>query len=240
MNKESNTYTIIFSIILIIVVASGLTLANVLLFPRQKKNQEIEKKSNILKSINIFCNRDSVEILYDKYIINNFVINSLGEKIENKNAFIINLKEELQKSAEKQIFPVFVAEDINGNIKYIFSLSGKGLWGEINGFVSTETDFNTIYGIVFNHASETPGLGDGIVERKFQSKFLGKKIFDDKLQFVDLKVIKNRKQENTKDVDALSGATLTSNGVQEMIKNCMSIYQKFIQQQNNTDALLRL
>ncbi|MDR2835370.1 MAG: NADH:ubiquinone reductase (Na(+)-transporting) subunit C [Bacteroidales bacterium] len=228
MNKESNSYTIIFSIILILIVGIGLTLVATLLAPRQKRNLELEKKTNILKSINITCDADSVELLFDKYIIKSFSVNIKGEVTNNIDAFNINLREELLKNKENINFPIFVAKLDGYSVKYIFSLSGKGLWGEINGFVSTDDNFITIYGIIFNHVSETPGLGGDINTPKFQSEFFGKKLFNNDFSMIDLKIIKNRKPDNLKDVDALSGATLTSNGVQEMIENCMTIYKPFI------------
>lgn len=227
MNKEANSYTIIFVIILIFVIASSLTVVNFLLLPKQKHNMETEKKQNILRSINVFCSNDSVEYFYEKYIIDSYIVNNKGETLSKGNAFLIDLKEEAKKNLSEQKIPIFIAKAENNNYKTIFTLIGKGLWGEISGYVSLNEDNNTIYGITFNHKSETPGLGAEISDRPFQEKFIGKKIYDENFLEISLKIVKNSK-ENNNEIDALSGATITSSGINKMISDCMLNYKNYI------------
>lgn len=228
INKESNTYTIIFVTILILIIAAALSTVNFLLVPKQKHNLEIEKKSNILTSINVFCPKDSVELLYKKYIIDSYVVDYSGNVFKNEDAFIIDIKEEMKKEKTERKMPVFIAKIDENNYKMIFALIGKGLWGEISGYLSLDNDNNTIYGILFNHKSETPGLGAEIADRPFQERFIGKKIFDDNFSNVEIKVLKGKKEDNNFAVDALSGATITSSGVNDMISDCMTKYKEFI------------
>lgn len=228
INKESNTYTIIFVIILILIIAAALSAVNFLLVPKQKHNLEIEKKSNILTSINVFCPKDSVESLYKKYIIDSYVVDYSGNVFKNEDAFIIDIKEEMKKEKTEHKMPVFIAKIDENNYKMIFALIGKGLWGEISGYLSLDNDNNTIYGIIFNHKSETPGLGAEIADRPFQERFIGKKIFNDNFSNVEIKVLKGKKEDNNFAVDALSGATITSSGVNDMISDCMTKYKEFI------------
>lgn len=163
-----------------------------------------------------------------KNIIDSYVVDYSGNVFKNENAFIIDIKEEMKKEKTKHKMPVFIAKIDENNYKMIFALIGKGLWGEISGYLSLDNDNNTIYGIIFNHKSETPGLGAEIADRPFQERFIGKKIFNDNFSNVEIKVLKGKKEDNNFAVDALSGATITSSGVNDMISDCMTNYKEFI------------
>ena len=125
---------------------------------------------------------------------------------------------------------VYVA-NLNGAIKYILPLSGKGLWGGIGGYLALDKDLNTIYGANFNHESETPGLGALIVELPFRQQFEGKHIRNAEGQVVSVAVLKAGTQaEGQEQVDALSGATITSTGVSDMLKANLAEYASFLNQ----------
>lgn len=233
MNKNSNTYTFIYSVAMVVIVATVLTFVSVGLAPRQNKNVELEKKANILRTINISSTPKNVEELYDKYIIESFTVNLNGEKTNHENAFDISLKEELRKDSENQNWPVYIAKGDDGSRKYIFTLDGKGLWGGIWGYISLNEDLNTVHGVNFDHASETPGLGAEISTDVFQSQFKDKKIFDDNGDFVSVQVLKRGTSGNVHAVDAVSGGTITSNGVSNMLKNCLSAYLNYIEKIKN-------
>jgi Na+-transporting NADH:ubiquinone oxidoreductase subunit C len=213
---------------MVIIVAAVLALVAVNLAPRQERNVLLEKKANILKTVNVASEAGNVEELYDKYIIEAFVVNNSGRKSTEADAFNISLREEFAKQSEKQLFPVYIAKLEDSSEKYIFTLDGKGLWGGIWGYISLNDDLNTIYGVNFDHASETPGLGAEISTEEFQAQFKGKKIFNDGDEFVSVGVVKRGAENNIHAVDAVSGGTITSNGVEDMLRNCLSVYMEFI------------
>ena len=230
MNRNSNTYTLIYSIIMVVIVATLLTVVSVVFSPRQQKNIELEKKNNILKSINIKAKNNEIEDLFTKYIVESYAVNRKGEILSNVNisAFDLSLKEELNKPVSEQFLPVYVARLDDGSQKYIFTLIGKGLWGAIWGYISLDDDMNTVYGVNFDHVSETPGLGAEISTAEFQSHFFGKQIFDQNDSFVSINVTKRADKTNKHDVDAISGGTITSTGLKDMLYDCLSAYIEFI------------
>ncbi|MCK5822662.1 MAG: NADH:ubiquinone reductase (Na(+)-transporting) subunit C [Bacteroidales bacterium] len=230
MNKHSNLYIIIYASILVIVVAAVLSIISTTLKPVQNKNIELEKKQNILHSININSNRKDVEQLYGKYIKASYIINYKGERLSG-DAFNIDLRKEKLKSVEEQKLPVYESRLDNGSKKIIIPLVGKGLWGPIWGFISFNDDNNTIYGVTFNHEGETPGLGAQITTTDFQKRFIGKQVFDVRKKFVSIELKKAKsKSNNIHQVDAISGGTITSKGLEKMLQNCISCYEKYLKE----------
>jgi Na+-transporting NADH:ubiquinone oxidoreductase subunit C len=233
MKHFSNRYIFFFSAIMVIVVASLLSLAATLLQPAQERNLEIEKKKNMLESINVPSTRDNTEELYDKYIKESFVINSKGEPVEGVDAFTIVLKNEYKKPLEEQSLPVFRATPDDGEKVIIIPVEGKGLWGPIYGYVSLRADMNTIYGVNFDHKGETPGLGAEINTTPFESQFHDKKLFD-AVNFVSVQVGKGGAPDgDIHGVDANSGGTITSKGLQYMIFDCIQKYSDYLLKNRN-------
>lgn len=229
MRQFSNRYIFIFSSILVIVVATLLSLAATLLQPAQARNLEIEKKRNMLESINVEATRENTEELYDKYIKEGFVVNSEGIVIEGVDAFMVVVKNEQKKQLEQQYLPVFRAEPDDGEKVIIVPVEGKGLWGPLYGYVSLKSDMNTIYGTNFDHKGETPGLGAEINTSDFESQFRGKKLFENG-NFISVKVLKGGAKENDPHgVDAISGGTITSKGLEKMIFDCLGKYNSYFQ-----------
>lgn len=237
MNKESNKYIFLYSIGLVVVVAVVLSIAATLLKPFQEKNKEVEKKQNILLSVQkgLDVKKASnktqyVEREYAKYITNSFIVNNLGQKMDG-DAFEVDLTEEMAKPEADRKLPVFVCSENDGTKKYILPVRGAGLWGAIWGYIALMDDFNTISGAVFDHKGETPGLGAEIAGEKFQRQFSGKEIFDGDV-FTSIKVVKNADTKNNPhEVDAISGGTITSNGVQDMLQDVLSTYANFFKEQ---------
>ncbi|MFA9187894.1 NADH:ubiquinone reductase (Na(+)-transporting) subunit C [Flavobacterium sp. FBOR7N2.3] len=229
MNKDSNKATFLFSSIMVVVVAILLSVTSISLSPYQEKNSRIEKMKNILTSVAINTETPETEQLFKKYISKEIVLNNKGEEVTGKvPAFDIDLKKELDKTkigkADEQLFPLFICNK-DGKSFYIIPVRGKGLWGPIWGYISLESDMNTVYGASFGHKGETPGLGAEIETEKFQQQFIGKKIFDESGKFVSVQVIKGGSSPNDEHgVDAISGATITSNGVSEMFQRTLSNY----------------
>ncbi len=229
MRQFSNRYIFIFSSILVIVVATLLSLAATLLQPAQARNLEIEKKRNMLESINVEATRENTEELYDKYIKEGFVVNSEGNVIEGVDAFTVVVKNEQKKQLEQQYLPVFRAEPDDGEKVIIVPVEGKGLWGPLYGYVSLKSDMNTIYGTNFDHKSETPGLGAEINTSDFESQFRGKKLFENG-NFISVKLLKGGADKtDPHGVDAISGGTITSKGLEKMIFDCLDKYNSYFQ-----------
>ncbi|MCD6566579.1 MAG: NADH:ubiquinone reductase (Na(+)-transporting) subunit C [Bacteroidales bacterium] len=233
MKSFSNTYIFVFSTIMVVVVAALLSTAAMVLQPLQEKNIEIQKKRNILSSIRIENNAKNAEELYDKFISDSYVINAdTEEKDESLNAFEIEMGLQMKKSPEHRSLPVFISSLDDGTKKYIVPVHGKGLWGPIYGFVSLNDDFITLYGAVFNHDDETPGLGAEINTDWFGAQFTDKKIFNNSMEFISIDLVKGGADpESLNEVDAISGGTLTSNGLEKMLYDCLGSYQTYFKNQ---------
>ncbi len=254
MDKNSNTYIFIYASVMVVLVAVILTSANLALKPMQEKNKMNEKMINLLSSIGIEANAENAAELYNQYLVKEVVVDKAGNEtsVYNKGkleigkirAFDVNLKAAL-KDAEKGgegALPLFIMSD-GQQTYYIIPLFGKGLWGPIYGNVALESDKNTIFGVNFGHDSETPGLGAEIanppVEGKvvFSDLFKQKKIFDEAGNFTSVKVIKGGVKSQSivapeHGVDAISGSTLTCNGVSAMLNDCMVNYENYLKKNN--------
>lgn len=232
MDKNSNKYIFIYASVMVILVAAVLSIANISLKSAQQKNIAIEKKQNILSSVNIESTTKNADELFNKKVLKSYIINSKGEMLKG-DAFNIDMKKEKQLAIEKRSLPVYEFS-IDGDTKYVFPMYGAGLWGPIWGYISLDSDLNTIYGATFDHASETPGLGAEIATKKFQKQFQGKKIFDDKDNFISITVAKaNETAPEQYSVDAISGGTLTSKGLQNMLLNDLGAYRAFFKQKKS-------
>lgn len=228
MKHFSNRYIFIFSTIMVVVVAALLSLAATLLQPAQEKNLEIEKKKSMLESIGVPATRENTVALYAKYIKESFVLNSKGEPVEGVDAFKIVVKNEQKKPLEEQYLPVFRATPDDGEKVIILPVEGKGLWGPIFGYVSLRSDLNTVYGVTFDHKAETPGLGAEINTTEFESMFLGKKLFDNE-KFISVQVHKGgASPADLHGVDAISGGTITSKGLEKMLFDCLNKYNDYL------------
>ena len=125
--------------------------------------------------------------------------------------------------------PLYIS-NIDGSEKYIIPLRGTGLWGPIWGYISLDNDMNTVYGAVFDHKAETPGLGAEINRDFFEKPFNGKRIFDLEGDFVSIAVVKGGAKENDyHGVDGISGGTITSDGVTAMLKERLDKYLPYFE-----------
>lgn len=237
MNKNSNSYIIIYSTVMVVVVALVLAFASLSLQDKQNANVENEMKGAILQSIGEGMDAGKVEDkityfndLYDKYIIGSFAVDSKGDKVEGANAFELlkNLKAEYDKPADERQLPVFVSRSDDGTIRYILPLWGSGLWGAVWGYLAMNDDWNTISGAVFDHSGETPGLGAEIAIPAFGDQFKGKTIFQNG-KLVSVEVTKKGSAGNDHAVDAISGGTITSRGVENMLRDNLTGYLPYIE-----------
>jgi len=230
----SNTYIFVFSTVMVILVAAILSSAAMLLQPLQQKNIEIEQKRNILASITIESTVTDAESLYDKYITESFVVDYKGNIKEGVDAFSVNMTDEIRKSVEEKNLPVFVGI-LNGEQKeFVIPLRGAGLWGPIYGYVALNDDYTTIFGTNFGHDGETPGLGSEITTTWFQDRFVGKKIFSEDGVFISIDIVKGKSDPSSlNQVDGITGSTLTTNGLGNMLRDCLGPYEAYFKNQMN-------
>ena len=230
MDKQGNTYTFLYASVMVIVVAALLAYISQSLKPLQDRNEEIAKKIEILKSVQIESAASDAEAKYDKYIGNNaYILNFNGEKVAG-DAFNIDLAKEIKKDHSQRAYPLYECKLANGDLKYIIPVRGKGLWGPIWGYIALNSDKNTIYGATFGHKGETPGLGAEIANESFQKPFQGKTIFNEKGDLVSIQVMKaGQGVGSNHEVDAISGGTITSKGVESMLRDCLDGYEKFLE-----------
>ena len=215
MNKNSNTYIIVYSVVMVVIVAVLLSVTAMSLQGRQNENRLNEKKQAILASLS------AGDRNFDEYI-DAYAVNDKGARVEVEDIFA--LTEDLKSAFEAGTYPVFEAED--GRV--VVPVTGNGLWGPIWGYVALESDMNTIAGVVFDHSGETPGLGAEIATPKHQAMYPGKKIFEGD-EFVSVRLRKGGAQDAAHEVDAISGGTKTSDGVTAMLKNSLGNYLPFFE-----------
>jgi len=229
MDKNSSRFTFLFASVMVVVFAVLLAVAAIALGPFQAQNVKLEKMQNILGSIGVKSESKEAEKLFNQYIKEQVVVNSKGEKVtDGVQAFDIDLKKEMDKvktgDGAKQLFPLFVFNK-DSSYYYIIPVRGKGLWGPIWGYIALKGDMNTVFGASFDHKGETPGLGAEINTDEFEKQFAGKKVFDKTGKFVSVRVVKGgAAPEDLHGVDAISGGTITSNGVSEMLKRTIAYY----------------
>lgn len=240
LNKESNGYVILFSTIL--VLATSVALVTVFSFTKDtvSNNQKLEKMQNILQAARVNVDRDQAEPEYKKTVVDAFALTEKGEvkmKGEIENVFNIDLASELKKKEdEEKLFPVFVCNK-NDSTLYILAMRGKGLWDAIWGYVALQSDMKTIYNVVFDHKGETPGLGAEIKEPWYTAQFPGKKIVNDQGEFVSVSVIKKgTAPESDYNVDGVSGGTLTSNGLHDMLRVFFSAFYEYSKNRPSTQT----
>lgn len=200
MKTNSNSYTIVYSIVIVVIVAFLLAFVSSSLREKQEANVALDIQKQILNSLNL---RD----------------------LDNEAASA-KYKEVVKETKEQNGLKYYICE-VDGQKKTVYTVKGMGLWGGISGFVAVNDDNNTIYGVYFNHEGETAGLGAEIKDNvKWQEKFRGKKIHKDGQDGIQLGVVKGAQVSDPNNVDAVTGATLTSNGVDDMLKKGLANFIK--------------
>ncbi|MDD6210973.1 MAG: NADH:ubiquinone reductase (Na(+)-transporting) subunit C [Bacteroidales bacterium] len=229
MNREGNVYTVVYASVMVILVAVLLAFTSQSLSKKQKENEAVDKMMQILRSVNVTSTAADAKNIYDKLIKESFIVNSKGEKVEG-NAFDVDMAAQLAEPEDKRLYPVFEA-DIDGSVKYVLALRGSGLWGPIWGYISLDDNKNTVYGADFSHQGETPGLGAEISKPAFSDQFKGKSVFNKEGQFTSIAVTKPGLPVEGKDyVDGISGGTITSQGVGNMLYHTLEGYVGFLKE----------
>ncbi|MCH5176980.1 MAG: NADH:ubiquinone reductase (Na(+)-transporting) subunit C [Prevotellaceae bacterium] len=236
LNTNSNTYTILYAAGIVIVVAFLLAFVSSALKPTQDANVAIDKKQQILASLNLrnvekteteakFAEVIQQDMIYD--VASTDVLDEGKSESKDQAGFKVESKEFAAKR------PFYIAT-VDGATKYVIPVTGAGLWGGIWGYIALDDDCETVFGTYFSHESETAGLGARITEDWFQTSFAGKKLHAaDDASVIALSVVKKGKEGNMSPdnyVNGVTGATLTSNGVNDMIQKCLGAYQDILAQ----------
>ena len=233
MNRQSNTYTILYAVGLVLVVGLGLSAVYQALKPKQQENIANDTKAQILKAALITPQKgENVSDVYAAHVKEAYIVDYNGN-IVNRNAdaafqATLSIAQEMKKEENQRKLPVFVCDTEKGK-KYVLPVYGQGLWGPIWGYVAFDANGNTIYGAYFAHQGETPGLGAEIEKPEFSGQFASKDVFSHG-KFESVAVVKAGNEPATGAyVHSISGATITSSAVGSMLKNSLKPYEKFLE-----------
>lgn len=250
--QQSNTYVIVYSAVLTVILGLLLSGSAQILGPRQQEAIALDKKKQILGAVISgeeigAMTPDQVNEFYSKRIASS-VVDINGKEITEGGvtAEKVEIAKDYKKPADQRAYPVFIYH-ADGNPddveSYIFPLYGAGLWDAIWGYIALDTDMNTIGGITLAHAGETPGLGARITEGEVQARYVGKKIFDESGELVAVQMMKGEGKDYSSDehkVDGMSGATITGNGVNNMLKAYLGHYEAYIKAKSSSTAVAGL
>ena len=238
INKNSTSYIITFSVILISFTALLLSTLSVSLKPMQQENIKNEKRSFLLAAAGQFTvkeskkmSKDEIKSLFNERI-SSVVIDYKGQIIEGQDAFNLDVVKEYKatsKTPEARKYALFTYKSEDGSEKYIIPMAGNGLWGPVWGYMALKSDKNTIDGVIFDHKSETPGLGAEITKKWFLDQFTSstKQILDEEGNYQSVSVVKGGIKKPKHEVDAIAGSTITSKGVSKMLNESFYPYMVF-------------
>lgn len=234
INKENNVYTVLYAAVLVVVVGFVLALVYQAMRPAQLENIANDTKKQILAAALIHPSGDeTVGALYEEHITDSYCVDSKGEKIAGVDAMEVSMAAEVKKPADERRLPVFVCQTDKG-VKYIVPVAGAGLWGPIWGYIAMDSNGRNIYGAYFGHQGETPGLGAEIEKPAFSNQFDGKPIFGANGEFESVLVVKKGQEPADRAyVNAVSGGTITSQGVQKMLADSLEPYTTFFKNLEN-------
>jgi Na+-transporting NADH:ubiquinone oxidoreductase subunit C len=248
--QQSNAYIITFSVILTVVLGLLLSGTSQVLGPMQKEAIALDQKKQILGAVIsgdeiAAMTPDEVNAYYESHIAST-VVDVNGKEIAGATAEGVDVAKNYKKPVEERQFPVYIFHE-EGNVasvkSYIFPLYGAGLWDAIWGYLALDTNMNTVGGITLAHAGETPGLGARITEPGVQARFEGKEIFNESGELVAIQMQKGEGKDysgNPHQVDGMSGATITANGVNNMLVNYLGYYQAYIESKKSSTAVAAL
>lgn len=233
----SNRYITIYTLIMTLVVSVVLAFTVTGLKPLHDAAEAIYKKRDILSAIESQLPKklkdmsdEEVLSLFDSKV-EQVVINAEGESLQGISAEKVDMASEEKKPENERKYPLYIYQSEQGKI-YLTSVRGNGLWDKIWAYVAIKEDLNTIVGTAFGHVGETPGLGAEIKDNPgFPRQFEGKKILNDQGDYVSVKVVKGGVKDPLHEVDAISGATITSVGVSEMMVRGLEVYLPYLEAQ---------
>lgn len=209
-------------VVIITIVSLLLSITSGSLRSFQEDNVRLDTKKQILNSLPGIELGEDAAATYAATIKEYNMLDAEGNVVKTLDPVA-----DFDVKAEEGQFPMYVAE-IDGETKYILPMNGAGLWGAIWGYMALNDDRNTVFGVFFNHAGETPGLGAEIVTEKFRNPFIGKELLKNG-KFASIAIEKaGTKVEGRDQVDAISGGTITSKGVEAMLSSSLVNYENFL------------
>lgn len=230
--KNSNAYIIVYSFVMVVLVAALLSVTSQLLKGRQNENMLNEKKQQIVKALG----DDPATTDYSAVVAEALLLDADGAPVAGKSeADVFKALNDLKGTFAEGEYPLFKAVD--GSV--VVPVTGNGLWGPIWGYVALAPDMNTVKGVVFDHDGETPGLGAEITTEKHQGQYAGKTIYEG-AQIVGITLKKGGAKESdaafAHEVDAITGGTKTSDGVTAMLGSCLNYYKPYFDSVRNAAA----
>lgn len=249
---RSSTFIIVFISLLTAVVAFVLSLMYTGLKDLHDENEAIFNKKSILFSIQeelgddvsvMKMSNEEVQDIFDANI-EQVVVNSKGEVLSKEDvesagypggmAENVDLTKERKKAVENRLLPLYIYNGNKDNPLYIMTLKGNGLWDEVSGNIALDDDFNTIVGSSFDHVGETPGMGAEIKDNpNFRKSFIGKTIYDENGKYTSVQLRKGGAVDKAHEVDGITAATLTGEGVNRMLKNGIESYEAYFNKLKN-------
>ncbi|MFQ6676900.1 MAG: NADH:ubiquinone reductase (Na(+)-transporting) subunit C [Fidelibacterota bacterium] len=229
--QQSNTYTLVFTAIVTVILGIMLSIAATSLKERQDLNVALDIKKNILRALGFTETEDepwtqqTIQEIFEKNV-EGFVVNSKGNRLKEVS---------VENIVESDQYPVYCKHIPGYGIDgYAIPISGKGLWSTLFGYIALEPDGITVKGITFYKHGETPGLGGEVEKEWFTDNFMGKKIIDNEGTLVSIQIVKGNVDKTSKEsfhqVDGISGATMTGKGVTAFLKTDLRKYEPFFQQ----------
>ncbi len=228
---HSNRYTLFFVFIITVVLGTLLSVTKENLKVKQEDNLRADVNKTILRSLefkeeeNNPWSNEKVEEIFNNSIVG-LCVDSEGNKIDNVVLEEIDIERDIER------LPVYL-KVIEGKLEGIaIPVAGKGLWSTLFGYIALEPDLDTVLGIQFYKHGETPGLGGEVEKEWFTENFIGKKIRNVEGEIIGIKVLKGKVDDSKEDaihqVDGISGATVTSNGVTIFLKDDLKRYESYL------------
>ncbi|PCJ18592.1 MAG: NADH:ubiquinone reductase (Na(+)-transporting) subunit C [Candidatus Cloacimonadota bacterium] len=245
MNKDT-IYTFTYAIVVCLVCSLLLSIAAIALKPLQEENVKLDKQKNILKAFALVDASADANVVAQKYktYVQGFVIDQKGNIVDGLTPETLDIVKtcsvhpnDIAKNAKDCLLPVFKKIEDGKITGLAFGISGQGLWSRLLGYLALKSDANTVEGLSFYSQAETAGLGGEIAEEWFQKNFIGKKIYNTSNELVSVVVAKGEAKnastplEHT--VDGISGATITANGVTDLLETTLRFYQPFLNKFRN-------
>ncbi|WP_378410813.1 NADH:ubiquinone reductase (Na(+)-transporting) subunit C [Rhodocytophaga aerolata] len=233
-----------YATILTVVCGVLLAVASEGLKPLQQANIELEQKESILSSVFTLEKGDDVAAIYEQRV-KSYVVDAKGNVVDGKKVEEVDVVEEYKKPVEQRLLPVYeIVSENDPNVidSYVLPLRGYGLWNNIWGFIALDKDLNTVKGVRFEHAGETPGLGARIATEEVQQRYVGKKIADGS-QIVAVQMMKgegNDYSDSPHKVDGMSGATITAKGLNNMLTEYLKAYESFFKSKSSNKQAVNL
>lgn len=235
MKTNSNSYTIIYSAVIVVIVAFLLAFVFQGLKPQQDANVALDKKKQILNALNIRdLSNEVADKTYKEVVEADEIIDAQGRVLNAGKSGGEQAGFKLESKDYKAGRLALYVCKVNGQRKYVIPVYGMGLWGPISGYIALNEDKATVYGVYFNHESETAGLGAEIKDNAaWQAKFQGKKLFAGGNDKAIALGVEKKVDDPATQVDAVTGATLTSNGVRDMLHEGLSKYLVFLNEHSS-------